>query len=132
MYGPLVRLCCGTPCLASATGRRGLVIMRRSAGGATALRSPLGLPPHGRWQRAMGHTRARALRRLAVAPHLTAIDADGHIVERESDVRKYLASPWDRRDGGLFPSADQPWDMFVFGKFTQQPRFTAMSPAEEA
>src|SRR5207302_9381322 len=53
-------------------------------------------------------------------------------VERESDVLKYLASPWDRRAGGLFPSADQPWDMFLFGKITEQPRVQAMSPAEEA
>ena len=67
-----------------------------------------------------------------MAPDLTAIDADGHIIERESDVRKYLPSPWDRRDGGLFPSADQPWDLPLFGKFTQQPQFAAMSPAEEA
>jgi uncharacterized protein len=67
-----------------------------------------------------------------MAHDLLAIDADGHIVERESDVLKYLPSPWNRLAGGLFPSADQPWDMFVFGKFTQQPRFTAMSPADEA
>ena len=50
-----------------------------------------------------------------------AIDADGHIVERESDVRQYLPHPWSLRDSGLFPSADQPWDMLVFGKVTQQP-----------
>jgi predicted TIM-barrel fold metal-dependent hydrolase len=67
-----------------------------------------------------------------MAHDLPVIDADGHLVERESDVLKYLASPWDRRAGGLFPSADQPWDMFLFGKITEQPRFTAMSPAEEA
>ena len=67
-----------------------------------------------------------------MAHDLPVIDADGHLVERESDVLRYLASPWNRRAGGLFPSADQPWDMFLFGEVTQQPRFTAMSPAEEA
>ncbi len=67
-----------------------------------------------------------------MAQRLPAIDADGHIVEREDDVRKYLPRPWSLRDGGLFPAADQPWDMFVYGKFTQQPRFQAMSPAEES
>jgi len=67
-----------------------------------------------------------------MAYDLPAIYADGHLVERESDVRKHLASPWDRRAGGLFPSADQPWDMFLFGEITEQPAFEAMSPAEEA
>ena len=67
-----------------------------------------------------------------MAYDLPVIDADGHIVERESDVRKYLASPWDRRAGGLYPSTDQPWDMFLFGKFTQQAEFGEMSPAQEA
>jgi uncharacterized protein len=67
-----------------------------------------------------------------MAHDLPVIDADGHLVERESDVLKYLASPWDRRAGGIFPSADQPWDMYLFGKITQQDKFQRMSPAEEA
>jgi predicted TIM-barrel fold metal-dependent hydrolase len=67
-----------------------------------------------------------------MAHDLPCIDADGHLVEQESDVLRYLASPWDRRAGGLFPSPDQPWDMFLYGEVTEQPRFTAMPPAEEA
>jgi len=67
-----------------------------------------------------------------MAHDLPCIDADGHIVERESDIHRYLASPWNRRDGGLIPSADQPWDMLLQGKITQQAEFGAMSPADEA
>jgi predicted TIM-barrel fold metal-dependent hydrolase len=67
-----------------------------------------------------------------MAHDLPVIDADGHVVERESDILKYLASPWDHRDGGILPGADQPWDMLLFGKFAQQGEFGAMSPAEEA
>ena len=43
------------------------------------------------------------------------IDADGHILDREQDVRRYLQPPWDRRPGPLFP-LDQPWDTSLFGK----------------
>ena len=31
---------------------------------------------------------------MARAP---VIDADGHILERQEDVRKYLEPPWDQR-----------------------------------
>ena len=37
------------------------------------------------------------------------IDADGHVLEREQDVRKYLQPPYDRRLTPLVPH-DQPWD----------------------
>ncbi len=37
------------------------------------------------------------------------IDADGHVLERQSDIRKYLEPPWNRRNTGLWPS-DQPFD----------------------
>ena len=67
-----------------------------------------------------------------MAHDLPVIDADGHIVEREGDVLRHLASPWNRRTGGLFPPADQPWDQLLYGKFTQQGEFGEMSPAEEA
>jgi hypothetical protein len=43
------------------------------------------------------------------------IDADGHIVERQSDVRKYLEPPWDRRDTPLLPGG-YPWDIELFHK----------------
>jgi len=41
------------------------------------------------------------------------IDADGHILERQSDIAKYLQPPWDRRTTPLFPG-DQPWDHQLF------------------
>lgn len=35
---------------------------------------------------------------------LNTIDADGHIVERDSDIRKYLPEPFNKRGGRLLPS----------------------------
>ncbi len=67
-----------------------------------------------------------------MAHDLPVIDADGHIMERENEVRQYLASPYNQRDGGIFPSADQPWDLPMHGRFNQQTEFAAMSSAEEA
>lgn len=49
-----------------------------------------------------------------MATLVPCIDADGHIVEREADIRLHLRSPWDRRSGPLVP-ADQPWDQFMSG-----------------
>src|SRR4051812_23820944 len=45
-----------------------------------------------------------------------AIDADGHVLERQSDVRKYLQPPWSERTSGLWPG-DQPWDRDLFGRY---------------
>ena len=45
--------------------------------------------------------------------NLTAIDADGHVIERESEIRKYLKEPWNRRSTALRPG-DQPWDNYMF------------------
>ena len=61
---------------------------------------------------------------------LPAIDADGHIEERDQDVRKYLEPPWDRRNTGLRP-VDQPWDQHLFGKLGQDEAHRAMDPATE-
>jgi hypothetical protein len=33
--------------------------------------------------------------------NLTAIDADGHIIENENDIRKYLKEPWNQRSTAL-------------------------------
>ncbi len=44
-----------------------------------------------------------------MADRIPVIDADGHILEREQDVRKHLQSPFDRRQTPLTPR-DQPWD----------------------
>src|SRR5438105_428609 len=61
---------------------------------------------------------------------LPAIDADGHICERESDVRKYLEPPWDRRATAYRPF-DQPWDTSLFGALGQNAAHLAMDPADE-
>jgi len=36
------------------------------------------------------------------------IDADGHVIERTDELRKYLRSPFDKRGGPL--TASEPWD----------------------
>ncbi|HXP93334.1 MAG TPA: amidohydrolase family protein [Candidatus Binatia bacterium] len=46
---------------------------------------------------------------MAGATTITAIDADGHILERQSDILKYLEGRWKGRDTGLWPGC-QPWD----------------------
>jgi predicted TIM-barrel fold metal-dependent hydrolase len=65
-----------------------------------------------------------------VSMDLPAIDADGHICERDSDIRKYLEPPWDRRTTPLRP-VDQPWDNRLFGTLGQQGVHDPMDPAEE-
>ncbi len=65
-----------------------------------------------------------------MATDLPAIDADGHICERESDVRKYLAPPWDRRNTSYRPF-DQPWDTSLFGALGQNAAHLALEPAAE-
>ena len=35
---------------------------------------------------------------------MNTIDADGHIVEKNSDIRKYLPAPYSKRAGALLPS----------------------------
>src|ERR687898_301257 len=35
---------------------------------------------------------------------MNTIDADGHIVEKDADIRKLLPEPYSRRTGGLLPS----------------------------
>ena len=61
---------------------------------------------------------------------LPAIDADGHLVERERDIRQYLEPPWDQRTTSLF-ATDQPWDFTRSGTLGQHEAHAAMSPAEE-
>jgi uncharacterized protein len=65
-----------------------------------------------------------------MAARIPAIDADGHICEREEDVRKYLAPPWDRRRTPLRPT-DQPWDQWLFGTLDSDLAARAMAPDEE-
>lgn len=42
------------------------------------------------------------------------IDADGHVRDRDSDIRKFMAEPYCRRQGGLLPN--DVWDSSMFGK----------------
>ena len=44
------------------------------------------------------------------------IDTDGHVLERQSDIRKYLEEPWNKRPTPLWPG-DQPWDNDIDGFF---------------
>jgi predicted TIM-barrel fold metal-dependent hydrolase len=44
------------------------------------------------------------------------IDADGHIRERQSDIRKRLEPPWNLRQTALTPGSDQPWDTDQFDR----------------
>ncbi len=58
------------------------------------------------------------------------IDADGHIRERESDVRKYLKPPWDRYQSPLWPTS--PWDSSLFGALNTPAYQHAVTPSEQA
>lgn len=59
------------------------------------------------------------------------IDADGHVLERQSDVRKYLEPPWDKRPTPLWPSG-QPWDTNLFGTLGYRSQYrSGMSPEEQ-
>lgn len=42
------------------------------------------------------------------------IDADGHVRDRDADIRKFMAEPYCRRQGGLLPN--DVWDSSMYGK----------------
>ena len=65
---------------------------------------------------------------MATRPPVT--DADGHILERQSDIRKYLKPPWNRRPTPLWPS-DQPWDQNLFGTQGPEGYSPNMNPEEQ-
>lgn len=46
---------------------------------------------------------------------IPAIDADGHILERQDEIRKYLDKRWAGRDSSLWPGG-QNWDPELSGK----------------
>lgn len=58
------------------------------------------------------------------------IDADGHYLERQEDIRKYLRAPWNRRKTPLFPS-DQPWDSQLFDTRGGEYQWRQISPREQ-
>jgi predicted TIM-barrel fold metal-dependent hydrolase len=62
--------------------------------------------------------------------NLAAIDADGHIIENESEIRKYLKEPWNRRSTALRPG-DQPWDNFMFDQFVTERTWSKLSAREQ-
>ncbi len=58
------------------------------------------------------------------------IDTDGHVLERQADIRKYLDSPWNRRSTPLWPG-DQPWNNDLFDTFETAVRWRGLPPAEQ-
>jgi len=42
------------------------------------------------------------------------IDADGHVLDRDANLRKFIAEPYCRRRGSLLPS--DVWDSSMYGK----------------
>ena len=50
------------------------------------------------------------------------IDADGHVLEKERYIRKYLEPPWDKRSTPL-RTRDQPWDANLFDSFEMAVRW---------
>jgi len=62
--------------------------------------------------------------------HLTAIDADGHVIEKESEIRKHLKEPWNRRSTALRPG-DQPWDNYMFDRFVTERTWHKLSAREQ-
>lgn len=41
------------------------------------------------------------------------IDADGHVRDRDADIRAHMEDPWNKREGSLLPSDE--WDSSMFG-----------------
>ncbi|HZT08393.1 MAG TPA: hypothetical protein VFC51_15310 [Chloroflexota bacterium] len=59
------------------------------------------------------------------------IDADGHILERQSGIRKYLDPSWNDRTTSLWPG-DQRWGPDMFGKLPGYPGYPkGQGPAEQ-
>lgn len=66
-----------------------------------------------------------------MASVMTAIDADGHILERRADILKYLEGSWQGRNTHLWPGC-QPWDSSL-GDTIGHPYgyLSGMSPGEQ-
>ncbi len=59
------------------------------------------------------------------------IDADGHIQDRVSDIRRYLGPPWNRRPTALTPG-EQPWDRDIQDTIPRYPGYTKdLTPAQQ-
>jgi len=58
------------------------------------------------------------------------IDTDGHVLERQSDIRKYLEAPWIKRPTSLWPG-DQPWDNDMMDGFEMARTWKGLSAAQQ-
>ncbi len=47
---------------------------------------------------------------------ITAIDSDGHIYERQEEIRPYLDDRWKNRHTAFWPGSYQAWDVWMQGK----------------
>ena len=57
------------------------------------------------------------------------IDADGHIIERTDELRKYLKAPFNKRVGPL--TASEPWDRDLQHTLPPEPRTFPSAPSAE-
>src|SRR4029434_8632499 len=55
------------------------------------------------------------------------IDADGHIIERTDELRKYLKSPFNKRGGPL--TASEPWDRGLQQTLPREPQAFPSAPS---
>ena len=61
--------------------------------------------------------------------NLPVIDTDGHILERQADIRRHLEAPWDRRSTPLWPG-DEVWDNNLFDTFRMR-SWRNLNPKEQ-
>ena len=50
--------------------------------------------------------------------NVNIIDADGHVLDRDANLRKFIPEPYCRRRGSLLPN--DVWDSSMYGKLTRQ------------
>jgi len=62
-------------------------------------------------------------------PANKVIDADGHIIERTDDLRKYLKAPFNKRVGPL--TASEPWDRDLQHTLPPEPRTFPSAPGAQ-
>ena len=46
--------------------------------------------------------------------NVNIIDADGHVIDRDANLRKFIPEPYCRRQGSLLPN--DVWDASMYGK----------------